>query len=373
MPCFRWLPEHVAGIAAHPQPQARPFTRAEAPRIAAGMDLWDHWPVLEANGDVAAIAGGALVIFLAAPVLADPEDRHAQARLWLFHRTPAGWRDLGPVFADGFSPGSREWSGTAIVDPAHGHVTLHFTAAGVRGEPAITFRQRLFATRAALTVTDGVPALSGWTAPVETLRPDGVDYMIDLEGTGAVGAIKAFRDPFVFEDPTSGQTRLLFAGSRMGSNSDWNGVVGAGTLQEDGTWRLDPPLVSADGLNNELERPHAIMHQGLVYLFWSTQRKVFAAGGPSGPTGLYGLVAPGIDGPWTPINGTGLVFGNPDAAPFQAYSWQVLPDLSVWSFADHVGLAELPPSTEVARAAFGGTAAPVIRLALDGDRASLAA
>jgi hypothetical protein len=68
------------------------------------MDLWDHWPVLEANGDVAAIAGGALVIFLAAPVLADPEDRHAQARLWLFHRTPAGWRDLGPVFADGFSP-----------------------------------------------------------------------------------------------------------------------------------------------------------------------------------------------------------------------------------------------------------------------------
>jgi levansucrase len=83
-------------------------------------------------------------------------------------------------------------------------------------------------------------------------------------------------------------------------------------------------------------------------------------------------VAPGIDGPWTPINGTGLVFGNPDAAPFQAYSWQVLPDLSVWSFADHVGLAELPPSTEVARR-LGGTAAPVIRLALDGDRASLAA
>ena len=371
MTCFRWLPEHVAGIARRPQPQARAFTRADAPRIAPDMDLWDHWPVLETNGDVASIAGGALVIFLAAPVLDDPEDRHARARLRLFHRTDAGWRDLGPVFTDGFSPGSREWSGTAIVDPEHSHVTLHFTAAGVHGEPSITFRQRLFATRAALTIADGVPALSGWTAPVETLRPDGVDYMIELEGTGAVGAIKAFRDPFVFKDPASGQTRLLFAGSRMGSDSDWNGVVGAGTLRDDGTWRLDPPLVSADGLNNELERPHAIMHQGLIYLFWSTQRKVFAAGGPAGPTGLYGLVAPGIDGPWTAINGTGLVFGNPDAAPFQAYSWQVLPDLSVWSFADLVGLAEMPPSTEKARAAFGGTAAPVIRLALDGDRASL--
>ena len=35
-----------------------------------------------------------------------------------------------------------------------------------------------------------------------------------------------------------------------------------------------------------------------------------------------------------PLNGTGLVFANPDTAPKQAYSWLVLPDLQVTSFID---------------------------------------
>ncbi|KAK0358688.1 hypothetical protein LTR94_034377, partial [Friedmanniomyces endolithicus] len=74
---------------------------------------------------------------------------------------------------------------------------------------------------AKLTVAGGGLQLLGGDVAVATLSPRA------LLGVGAVGAIKAFRDPFVFEDPASGQTRLLFAGSRMGSDSDWNGVVGA--------------------------------------------------------------------------------------------------------------------------------------------------
>ena len=72
-----------------------------------------------------------------------------------------------------------------------------------------------------------------------------------------------------------------------------------------------------------------------------------------------------------PLNGSGLVFANPDAAPAQAYSWQVLHDLSVIGFVDRPGLLEEPADPALARRHFGGTPAPVLRLALEGDRAVL--
>ncbi|USI72447.1 glycoside hydrolase family 68 protein [Sphingomonas morindae] len=371
MSLFHWTPDHVARIATTPHPRAPLIAPGAVARALPGLDMWDHWPVLEEDGGFAEIAGGLLVITLAASILPDPESRHGLARLQLLHRTAEGaWRDLGPLLPQGFSPGSREWSGCAVVDPTHRRLTLHFTAAGRRDEAVLGFEQRLFVTEARLSLVDGVPRLEGWTSPEETLRPDGIDYVVDLQGGGGVGTIKAFRDPYLFRDPATGTDYLLFAGSSARVDSPWNGVIGLGT-QVEGGWRLDPPIVSAVGLNNELERPHALVHQGRTYLFWSTQAKVFAEGGPIGPTGLYGLVGESITGPWRPINGSGLVFGNPEAAPFQAYSWQVLPDLSVWGFADLIGLAAPPATVEEARAAFAGTAAPVLRLALDDDRARL--
>ena len=126
-------------------------------------------------------------------------------------------------------------------------------------------------------------------------------------------------------------------------------------------------LVSADGLNNELERPHVIRHAGRYYLFWSTQAQVFDPTGPVGPTGLYGMVSERLGGGWKPLNGTGLIFANPPEAPAQAYSWLVLPDLEVASFVDDWG-----PMVPARPRRFGGTFAPPPRLALDGASARLA-
>jgi levansucrase len=50
----------------------------------------------------------------------------------------------------------------------------------------------------------------------------------------------------------------------------------------------------------------------------------------------------------------------------------VLPDLTVWGFANFVGLAHAPVSTAEARASFAGTPAPQLRLTLDDDRAIFA-
>ena len=364
---FLWTPDNIARIGSD-VPTAPVITASDVPPLVAGRDFWDHWPVLEEDGAVAALGGGALVIALSAPIVGDPEARHALARLRLLHRFASGWRDLGDLLPDGLSPGSREWAGSATIDPAHRRITLHFTAAGHRDEPAVSFDQRLFSTSAAFDPT--TLRLVDWSPPVETIRPDDRWYQSDLAGGAAIGTIKAFRDPYAWRNPADGADYLIFAGSRPAAPSPWNGVVGIARRDGD-TWALQPPLVDATGLNNELERPHLVTFAGRLYLFWSTQHKVFAADNPAGPTGLYGVVADTIEGPWRPLNGSGLVFRNPPTAPFQAYSWQVLANGSVWSFADYVGLDRPPSDAAEARRHFGGNPAPPLRLAIDDDRVTL--
>ena len=341
-------------------------------RVIETLDLWDYWPVQTVDGHPADIAGGTLFIALSAPILPDPDARHGVARMRLLHRVGTHWSDLGPVLPDGLSPGSREWSGSAILSTDGAAITLYYTVAGFQGEVETSFAQRLFYTCAGLTVQDDAIKLSSWSDPVEFLQPDDLHYSRDMAGGGAVGTIKAFRDPAFFRDPADNQDYILFVGSIARSRSAWNGAVGIARQVADQEWEVLPPLVEADGLNNELERPHVIMRDGRYYLFWSTQTKVFAADGPAGPTGLYGMVADRLFGPWRPLNGSGLVFGNPPSAPFQAYSWLVLPDLCVQSFADLVGLAEPPRDVVQARAHFGGTPAPELRLMIDGEKAWLA-
>ena len=340
-------------------------------RLIDDVDLWDYWPVQMLDGHPAIIAGGTMFMALCAPVDPDPERRHTVARIRLLHRIGADWHDLGMAFPDDFSPGSREWSGSATLSPDSSVITLYYTVAGVRGEAETSFTQRLFQTQARLTVIDGRPSVSPWSEPTEFLWPDDEYYMSDMVGGGTIGAIKAFRDPGYFRDPADQADYIVFAGSLAGSRSQWNGVVGIARRGADGQWHILPPLIDADGVNNELERPHIVARDGRYYLFWSTQAKVFASGAPAGPTGLYGMVADRLSGPWTPLNGSGLVFANPPAAPFQAYSWLVLPDLCVQSFADLVGLAQPPKDVAEARAHFGGTPAPELHIALDGAKAWL--
>lgn len=366
----RWTADHVARIDAADACCAPviPFQR----RVIEALDLWDYWPVQRVDGMPADIAGGTLFIALSAPILPDPDARHAVARMRLLHRVGMDWHDLGPLLPDGQSPGSREWSGSAVLSPDGRMITLYYTVAGVRDETEVSFAQRLFCTSATLTVEGASIILSPWSTPTEFLQPDDLNYSSDMTGGGAVGTIKAFRDPAFFHDPADSADYILFAGSLAQSDSAWNGAIGIARRAKNDAWQLLPPLVEADGVNNELERPHVVVHDGRYYLFWSTQNKVFAADGPKGPTGLYGMVADRLFGSWRPLNGSGLVFANPPAAPYQAYSWLVLPTLCVQSFADLVGLAKLPRNVAEARAHFGGTPAPELRILLQDDRAWLA-
>jgi levansucrase len=113
-------------------------------------------------------AQGALWLALAAPVLPDPEDRHAIARIHLLLEAAdgSGWTDCGPAFSDGHTPGSREWSGSALYDAHDGRVRCWFTAAGRRDEASPTFEQRLFVTQGVLNgMATGPSCLTGANPP----------------------------------------------------------------------------------------------------------------------------------------------------------------------------------------------------------------
>jgi levansucrase len=322
--------------------------------VLPGHDVWDTWPVQEEDGATTVVDGAELWMALSAPAVGHPEERHDHARIRLLARTGDGWQDLGAVFADGASPGSREWSGSAVRRP-DGTVSVFYTAAGRRGEPRPTFHQQVVEAR----VTPG--RLTG-EAQHRVLVHPAVPYLPANDLEGGPGRIRAFRDPGWFRDPADGQEYLVIAAS-VPWRDRFTGAIALARSTPAG-WTLLPPLLTSDGVNHEIERPHIVVHESRYYLFFCTHRQNFHA--VDAPTGLYGFVATAVTGPYAPLNGSGLVIQNPPAQPEQAYAWLVLPDLRVESFVNY-----LPNPGASARTRFGGTVAPTLRLAPHGAATAL--
>ena len=361
-------------------PVASVFRDEDVQPIADGLFLWDIWPIQLDNGDLAKVANGDLWIILSAPRTDNPEDRHDHARMRLIYREADQWTDCGNLLPDGFAPGSREWSGSTRLDPATGIVTLWFTAAG-RPNNDRSFEQRLFHATGVLDTAGSIPQISNWSSLTQTTENNGTYYADLSVNAGVPGMIKGFRDPYWFRDPLDGQGYLLFTGSKPDgqSQSDYDGVIGLAVANDsDGIapFELAQPIIDAEGQVSELERPHVVVHDGLYYLFWSSQRHVFAPDSLRGPTGLYGMVAPSLFGPYEPLNVTGLVLANPPSEALQAYAWQVIPGtLEVASFINYWGLQgrDIDAQPGLRSAQFGGTVAPFARIALSGATSSIVA
>jgi levansucrase len=370
----RWTREQVAAFVDDPATWTPVIPDEGLPRLVEGTDFWDLWAVRTVDGAVADVGGREVWAGLSAPAVGHPGARHDEARIRLIARRPdGGWDDLGPLFPDGASAGSREWAGSLVYDPVTQTITAYYSAAGYRGELEPTFRQRIFMARASVRMDGDRPVLESWTEHTEAVVSDGVRYTLVDQVEGEPGFIKAFRDPFPFRDPATGTDYLLFTGSIKDAETDFNGCVGLARLGPDGYELLDP-LVTADGVNNELERPHVVVHEGRYLLFFSTQARTFHHD-VTGPTGLYGFAAQDFLGPYEPFNGSGLVLRNPPGEPFQAYSWLVLPDLTTTAFVDSFALHGVHPEqletqgTEAVRAHFGGTMTPASQVRVEGLRA----
>lgn len=370
-----WTRDHLSRLRDDPATFAPLISEAEATKMLPGIDVWDLWPIRLPDGDVASIGGHEHWIALSAPAVGSPGARHDHARLRLTRQEGDTWINLGPLFPDEVSLGSREWAGSAVYQPDTRMLTVFYTAAGRRGETSKTFVQRIVQATAPVTVGREI-VIGDWSRHHEAVVANGEDYLKVEQEVGEAGFIKAFRDPFRFHDPGTDCEYLLFTASLAHAETEHNGAIGIAEAPpgQFDHWTLLPPLVTADGVNNELERPHVVMKDGLYYLFLSTQRRTFHPE-TTGPTGLYGFVADSLFGEFRPLNDSGLVLRNPAEEPYQAYSWLVLNDLRVVSFVDaHSLLGRHPDDVdaegeEASRRHFGGTMAPVLTIGLDGDRA----
>ncbi len=358
-----WTPDQVGRIEDDGR-STKPFDPEECERALPHLYLWDPWPVRGPGTTVATLAGREIWMALSAPSTLQPGERHDVARIRLISLGDGGWADHGDLFAEGGSAGSREWAGCATLRPG-GELEVRYTAAGRRGSPP-TFEQRIMRAVGTLSA-DLTPGR--WGEHEVAVEAGGPYVDTGDQVSGEPGFIKAFRDPFVFVDPGDGSPYMLFTASLSDANSQFNGAIGVVRAGE----RLDP-LITADGVNNELERPHVVAYEGSYYLFFSTQERTFHPDVP-GPTGLYGFVGPSMGGPWEPLNHSGLVLRNPPEEPFQAYSWLVLDDLRVISFIDFHHLRGRSPGevegSGSGREHFGGTFAPQEQIRLEGARSQL--
>lgn len=364
----RWSADQISGIDRQTGWELPILRAGDVVPIRPDEVVWDMWQLADRRGGTVRCGKRSLWFFLAAPRAPDPDARHDVARITLCSHGADGWRDHGAALPPGLSPGSREWSGSTVLDEDGETVAMYFTAAGGAGRPA--FEQRLFATTGRLLMRDGEPRLDRWSPPIETVVADERVYARANQAAAVDDRIKGFRDPGYFHDPADGRDYLLFTGSAANSRDVHDGVIGL-ALHAGDRWRLRPPILSAIGVNSELERPHIVCHAGRYHLFWSTQAKRFSRAASTGVTGLYGMVADSLAGPWRPANGTGLVAGNPHAEPSQAYCWWVTGELDVASFVDHWGLggtAARPPSGDH----FGGAPAPFFKLRIEGDAIRIA-
>lgn len=379
-PASSWTREQVQDLQRDADTVAPVATPPEE-QLDPDHHIWDFWVLRERDGSLATVDGWRVLMGLTAPADLLPGKRHDVATLrYYYSRDGRTWHPGGRVFPDGEALGARQWAGSALLDD--GALYVYYTAAGRRDEADLSYSQRIaIATGARVeTDADGLALAGDWTH-AELLVPDGDRYETEAQSEDM---IYTFRDPWFFKDPATGETCLLFEANRPDAagadepHAAFNGCVGLATSPtgDPTDWQLDDPIFDAVGVNQELERPMLAVRDGRYYLFVSSHQHTFAPG-LAGPDGLYGFVADALRGPYRPLNDSGLVVANPATAPFQAYSWTVLDhhdELLATSFLNYHDydrrtlddVAHLPAAEQFRR--FGGTPAPTLRLAVDGDR-----
>lgn len=424
-----WTPEQARAVTLTDDttiPVIDPSLADE--RIVEDLWLWDWWPVRDRDGEVAEIDGWQVAVALSAPSDVLPGKRHDIAALHYLLSDDGGltWQDGGELFAGSEPLGSRQWAGSAMYDDDTGELFAFYTAAGERGEeidvsptdettatsdpdagettnttgdetatstPAlspsggqltdgISYEQRMAMASAMVQATDDGLELTDWSEHTIILEGDDELYRSTAGTTGGAGNIDAFRDPWFYRDPATDSEYLLFTATLPEGEAecDADGVVGiAERASENLTeWELLPPMFDADCVNKELERPFIVNEDDAYYLLFTTHSHTFDPELSDAPEGLYGFVADELFGDYEPLNEGGLVAGNPDEDPYQAYSWMMLPDGQVLSFFQYFGLEEgqgldyvgsQSPEFQLER--FGGTFAPTLLVELDGSTTSI--
>ncbi|TCV93344.1 levansucrase [Luteibacter rhizovicinus] len=418
-----------AGRNSMPSWLTMPDIPADFPDTDPNVWVWDTWPLADLYADQLSYKGWEVIFALTADRHAGYsfDDRHTHARLGYFYRKAlppgsphlpnGGWIYGGHVFPDGASDvvfgntphtANAEWSGSTRMMNDNGSVSVYYTALAFNRNVS---GQDITPATAIITRADGKLHanrngvwFTGFKKHKPLLRPDGVMYQ-----NGAQNPFYNFRDPYVFIDPAHpDQTYMVFEGNTAGdrgartctdadlgyaandpAKEDLQTVMNSGaTFQKANIglavarnrkltkWEFLPPILQANCVTDQTERPQIYLKDGKYYLFTITHRSTYAAG-IDGPDGVLGFVGDGIRSDFLPMNGgSGLVLGNPTdlnepvGAPFaldpnqnprtfQSYSHYVMPGGLVTSFIDAIGTRR------------GGSEAPTVRIKIADDTSTL--
>jgi levansucrase len=357
-----WTREHVESIRLHGGVLAPPIP-CDFPLVSDDVWMWDTWPLTDLEMRPLRVDGWQVIFSLVAPREIRFHDRHAVASIgWCSSRDGISWRYRGLALPSGTALGTRQWSGCAVLIGDRVH--LFYTACGERGANDADWQtndpaQRIALATATISTTPGEIVFSGFRFADSRIvaEADSRLYQTAEQARGSE-IIYGFRDPFVFVD--GGEIYMTFTANRGGPGCFTGNVGLARALDEQlEDWQLLPPLLHADGVNQQLERPHFVVRNSRHYLFFVSHAETYAPG-LTGPDGLYGFVGDGLRSDYQPLNDSALVLANEPGTRPQRYADYVMPNWLVQGFIDTVG----------DRA--GGTLAPTLRLEVNGTRALVA-
>ncbi|MFT8310100.1 MAG: glycoside hydrolase family 68 protein [Sporolactobacillus sp.] len=320
------------------------------------LDVWDSWPLQNADGTVADYKGYNIVFALAG----DPKVG-SDTFIYLFYQKKGdtsidSWKNAGRVFqADDhlktndqiLKDQAEEWSGSATLTK-DGKVRLFYTnrqpwdeGKKLYGKQTLTTAQiNLSQPDADSLKVDGIEDLKSIFAG------DGKYYQtVDQFAAGDKGADNhTFRDPHYVED--NGHKYLVFeanTGTKVGYQGDdqfnnrafyggnlryfqkerkalldspkknlaslANGALGIIELNDDYTLKkVMKPLIASNTVTDEIERANVFKMNGKWYLFTDSRGAKMTIDGISDKdVYMLGFVSDSLTGTYHPLNGSGLV------------------------------------------------------------------
>ncbi|MCB2295250.1 glycoside hydrolase family 68 protein [Clostridium algoriphilum] len=317
------------------------------------LDVWDSWPLQNADGTVANYKGYNINFALAG----DPKNP-SDTFVHIFYQKIGdtsidSWKSAGRAFKDTdkevpndafLKDQKEEWSGSATLT-SDGEVRLFYTDRQSPNAP--TYGKQI--------LTTAQVNLSQPTA--DTLKVDGVEdqksifdgadgemYQNVLQSVGVDKDNHTFRDPhyveenghkyLVFEANTGTKDgyqgeKSLYNQAYYGSSNAFfqtekskllqspkkdyasvaNGALGIIEINDDYTLKkVMKPLITSNTITDEIERANVFKMNGKWYLFTDSRGSKMTIDGV-GDKDVYmlGFVADSLTGPYKPLNKTGLV------------------------------------------------------------------
>ncbi|WP_429663214.1 glycoside hydrolase family 68 protein [Bacillus gobiensis] len=324
------------------------------------LDVWDSWPLQNADGTVAEYNGYHLLFALAG----NPKDPN-EAFIYLFYKKAGenslnSWKNAGRVFddADKFKANdpilkyqTQEWSGSATLT-SDGELRLFYTdfsgvpkggGIGYRKQTLTTARVNVSEPSAGTIQVDGVEDHKSIYDGGEGKIYQNVQGFID-SGANKSGDNHTLRDPHYIED--NGRKYLVFeanTGKEYGYQGEEqlfnqayygmkkdefqsekkkllqsdkkrtakmaNGAIGIIEINGDYTLKREmKPLITSNTITDEIERANIFRKNDKWYLFTSSRGSKMTIDG-IGKNDIYmlGYVSGSLTGKYKPLNNTGIV------------------------------------------------------------------